>query len=137
MTIKKCRDVAAILSVLRDSFRSSVMHNGVIDSFILMDKPIAQPGALGNAQSKGHGEHSCLRCPLLRPDPAQRQRLLDVRENLLARIDEARREGWLGEVEGLQISLAGARTKLAQVEQMTSTGPRQPVQLGIPTRTRP
>ena len=82
-------------------------------------------------------EHSCLRCPLLRPDPAQRQRLLDIRENLLARIDEARREGWLGEVEGLQISLAGARTKLAQVEQMTSTGPRQPVQLGIPTRTHP
>ena len=82
-------------------------------------------------------EHSCLRCPLLRPDPAQRQRLLDVRENLLARIDEARRERWLGEVEGLQISLAGARTKLAQVEQMTSTRPRQPVRLGIPTRTRP
>jgi integrase len=82
-------------------------------------------------------EHSCLRCPLLRPDPAQRQRLLDVRENLLARIDEARREGWLGEVEGLQISLAGARTKLAQVEQMTSTSPRQPVQLGIPARTHP
>ena len=82
-------------------------------------------------------EHSCLRCPLLRPDPAQRQRLLDVRENLLARIDEARREGWLGEVEGLQISLAGARTKLAQVEQMTSTAPRQPVQLGTPTRTHP
>jgi integrase len=80
-------------------------------------------------------EHSCLRCPLLRPDPAQRQRLLDVRENLLARIEEARREGWLGEVEGLQISLAGARTKLAQVEQMTSTS--QPVQLGIPTRTHP
>ena len=78
-----------------------------------------------------------LRCPLLRPDPAQRQRLLDVRDNLLARIEEARREGWLGEVEGLQISLAGARTKLAQVEQMTSTGPRQPVQLGIPTRTYP
>ena len=82
-------------------------------------------------------EHSCLRCPLLRPDPAQRQRLLDVRDNLLARIEEARREGWLGEVEGLQISLAGARTKLAQVEQMASTGPRPPVQLGIPTRTHP
>jgi hypothetical protein len=48
-------------------------------------------------------EHSCLRCPLLRPDPAQRQRLIDIRHNLLARIDEARRKGWLGEVEGLQM----------------------------------
>jgi integrase len=82
-------------------------------------------------------EHSCLRCPLLRPDPAQHQRLLDVRDNLLTRIEEARREGWLGEVEGLQISLAGARTKLTQLEQMTTPGPRQPVQLGIPTRAHP
>src|SRR5262249_4022829 len=62
MTIKEGRDVAAILRVLRDSFRNSAMHNGVIDSFILMDKPIAQPGTLGNAQSKGYREHSCLRC---------------------------------------------------------------------------
>ena len=37
------------------------MNNGVIDSLILMHKPIAQPGALGKAQRKGHGEHSCLR----------------------------------------------------------------------------
>ena len=29
-------------------------------------------------------EHSCLRCPLLRPDPAQRRRLVDVRDNLLS-----------------------------------------------------
>jgi hypothetical protein len=61
-------------------------------------------------------EHSCLRCPLLRPDSAQRQRLIDVRDNLLARIKEARTQRWLGEVEGLQISLAGARTKLAQLD---------------------
>jgi hypothetical protein len=74
-----------------------------------------------------------LRCPLLRPDPAQRHRLVDVRDNLIARIDEARREGWLGELEGLQISLAGARTKLAQLDQMTIPSPTKPVDLGIPT----
>jgi len=62
MTIKEGRDMAAILSVLRDSFRNSAIHNGVIDSLILMDKPIAQLGALGNAQRKVYGEHSCLRC---------------------------------------------------------------------------
>ena len=50
MTIKEGRDVAAILSVLRDSCRNSAMDNDVIDSLILMDEPIAQPGALGNAQ---------------------------------------------------------------------------------------
>ncbi|HEY5785295.1 MAG TPA: tyrosine-type recombinase/integrase, partial [Microlunatus sp.] len=82
-------------------------------------------------------EHSCLRCPLLRPDPAQRRRLIDIRDNLLTRIEEARREGWLGEVEGLQISLAGARAKLAQVDQMNRSTPHRPVDLGLPTRAHP
>ena len=34
----------------------------------------------------------------------------------MARIAEAERESWPGEAEGLQISLAGAEQKLAQVE---------------------
>ena len=46
-------------------------------------------------------EHPCVRCSLLRPDPAQRARLAEMRDNLIARIAEAEREGWLGEVEGL------------------------------------
>lgn len=46
-------------------------------------------------------------------------RLADIRYNLTARITEAEREGWLGEVEGLQVSLAGATTKLAQIDQVT------------------
>ncbi|WP_327699693.1 hypothetical protein [Streptomyces sp. NBC_00459] len=33
----------------------------------------------------------------------------------LDRIAEAQREGWLAEVEGLEISLAGAEEKLAQL----------------------
>jgi integrase len=60
-------------------------------------------------------EHACVRCSLLRPDPAQRARLEEIRDNLRDRIAEAEREGWLGEVEGLQVSLAGAEDKLAQV----------------------
>ena len=47
-------------------------------------------------------EHACLRCPLLRPDPAERDRIVDLRDNLIARIAEARQQRWLGEVEGLQ-----------------------------------
>ena len=47
-------------------------------------------------------EHACVRCPMLWPDPAQRDRLAEIRDNLHARIAEAEREGWLGEVEGLQ-----------------------------------
>ena len=39
----------------------------------------------------------------------------------LARIAEAQREGWLGEVGGLQVSLSGAEDKLGQVERRCRT----------------
>jgi hypothetical protein len=61
-------------------------------------------------------EHACVRCPMLWPDPAQRGRLVEIRDNLTARMAEAEREGWLGEVEGLAVSLAGANDKLAQID---------------------
>jgi integrase len=61
-------------------------------------------------------EHACVRCSMLWPDPAQRPRLAQIRDNLQARIAEAEREGWLGEVDGLQVSLAGAEDKLAQLD---------------------
>src|SRR5437764_5822163 len=76
-----------------------------------------------------------VRCSLLRPSPTQRARLEEIRDNLQARIAEAIREGWLGEVEGLQVSLAGANDKLRQID---STLQRQTTvtQLGLPTFTR-
>ncbi|WP_165610180.1 hypothetical protein [Nocardia salmonicida] len=54
-----------------------------------------------------HGQlvqEACVRCSLLRPDPAQRSRLEEIHDHLEARIIETKREGWLGEVEGLQVS---------------------------------
>ena len=75
-------------------------------------------------------EHSCLRCPLLRPDPAQRPRLVEICSNLLARIEEASREGWLGEVEGLKVSLAAAEHKLAQLDEQARRATT--VNLGLP-----
>jgi len=73
-------------------------------------------------------EHSCLRCALHWPDPAQRPRITEIRDNLLARIAEAEREGWLGEAEGLKISLAGAEDKLAQIDRRT----HRTTDLGMP-----
>ena len=67
---------------------------------------------------------------MLWPDPAQRDRLIEIRDNLVARIEEAEREGWLGEVEGLQVSLAGAEDKLAQID-------RQMGSLSIELRQKP
>jgi hypothetical protein len=85
-------------------------------------------GDCGRAYGTGSvHEHSCLRCSLLRPDPAQRDRIVQIRDNLLDRIAEAEREGWRGEVEGLKVSLAGAEQKLAQVDE------RSTVDLGLPT----
>jgi hypothetical protein len=76
-------------------------------------------------------EHACVRCSLLRPSPGQRDRLEEIRANLHDRIAEAEREGWLGEVEGLKVSLAGAEDKLAQI---TASLQRKAdaVQLGTP-----
>ena len=79
-------------------------------------------------------EHSCLRCPLLRPDPTARSRLEQIRDNLIARIAEAESHRWYGEAEGLKVSLAGANAKLAQMHQI-STSRTKTVQLGIPNFT--
>jgi site-specific recombinase XerD len=80
-------------------------------------------------------EHSCIRCPLLRPDPLQRPRLVEIEANLGSRIDEATREGWHGEAEGLQVSLAAARQKLAHMDEIAAR--RTEVHLGStrPVRT--
>jgi hypothetical protein len=75
---------------------------------------------------------SCVRCPLLRVDPAQRQRLIEIRDNLTARIAEAEREGWLGEAEGLRVSLAAAKEKLTQTD-TTVQRHAAAVELGMPT----
>lgn len=66
----------------------------------------------------------------MRPDPDQRPRIEEIRDNLRDRIAEAEREGWLGEVEGLRVSLAGTVQKLAQLDERarrTTT-----VNLGMP-----
>lgn len=73
-------------------------------------------------------EHACIRCPMLWPDPTQRDRLVEIRDSLDARITEAEREGWLGELEGLRISLTGTQDKLAQLERRRPT----PIPLNTP-----
>jgi integrase len=80
-------------------------------------------------------EHACVRCAMLWPDPSQRPRLVEIRDNLKARIAEAEREGWLGEVEGLRVSLTGAEDKLAQVDQRLNRATT--VHLGLPALTAP
>ena len=67
-------------------------------------------------------EHACIRCPMLRPDPSQRPRLEELVEALKDRKTEAEERGWLGELEGIEISLNAARDKLKQMRSQMSLG---------------
>ena len=66
-------------------------------------------------------EHACVRCPMLRPDPAQQDRLEEILTNLHARLAEAHAQGWQGEIEGLEISIGAADQKLASMRRSRPT----------------
>jgi hypothetical protein len=57
---------------------------------------------------------------------------VDIRDNLVTRVDEAQREGWTGEAEGLKVSLAAANAKLAQLDGLIARR-NAAVNLGMPT----
>jgi hypothetical protein len=80
-------------------------------------------------------EHSCIRCSLLRPDPAQRPRLAGIRDNLRDRITEAQQHAWAGEAEGLKVSLAAATAKLTQMDELAARQATA-VDLGMPAFTQ-
>ncbi|MEV5500387.1 site-specific integrase [Nonomuraea fuscirosea] len=76
-------------------------------------------------------ENACVRCPLLRVDPAQIPRLEEIHVNLIDRLAEAKQQGWLGEVAAIETTLAAAEQKLQAMRKAavrTST-----VHLGMPS----
>jgi hypothetical protein len=77
-------------------------------------------------------ENACVRCPLLRVDPAQRPRLEEIRANLVDRLQEAREQGWLGEVAAIETTLAAAAQKLEAMRELTTCSTT--VSLGMPGR---
>jgi integrase len=83
-------------------------------------------------------EHACIRCPMLRIDPKQRQRIVEIIANLTDRIREAELNGWLGEVAGLRTSRDAAAKKLTSLDRSTAlaqaAAPSQITHLGLPTR---
>jgi hypothetical protein len=52
---------------------------------------------------------------MLRVDPQQGVRLAQIITSLHERICEATERGWLGKIEGLQVSLDAARQKMEQI----------------------
>ncbi|SOD67393.1 Phage integrase family protein [Streptomyces zhaozhouensis] len=75
-------------------------------------------------------EHACIRCPVLRPDPEQMPRLEEIHANLLDRLQEAKEQGWLGEVAAIEASLAAAEQKLAAMRDLAARDTT--VHLGMP-----
>lgn len=85
-------------------------------------------------------EHACIRCPSLHIDPRSRDRLAEIAANLRDRIDEARGNGWTGEVEGLTVSLNAAAVKIASLDRLrnrANAGSRSITDLGIPVVEEP
>jgi hypothetical protein len=74
---------------------------------------------------------------MLRVDPRARPRLAAIIENLRHRIDEARVNGWLGEVQGLQLSLDAAAAKMAALNRAERRPSNVAVPLGMPSTAVP
>lgn len=60
--------------------------------------------------------HACVQCAVHWPDPPNAPASIRFCDNSIARIAEAEHEGWLGEAEGLRISLIGAKETLTQID---------------------
>ncbi|MFC0041923.1 hypothetical protein [Actinomadura rayongensis] len=75
-------------------------------------------------------EHACLRCPMININPKMLPRLDEIELDLLARRSRAEAEGWLGEIEGIDLTLSFLRQKRDQTRRLARVAP---VDLGIPT----
>lgn len=73
---------------------------------------------------------ACVRCPLLRVDPAQMPRLEEIHANLGDRLQEAKNQGLLGEVAAIETTLAAAAQKLEAMRELTDHSTT--VHLGMP-----
>jgi heme oxygenase len=67
-------------------------------------------------------EHACIRCPMLHVDPAMLARLDEIETDLHARKARAEAEGWIGELEGLDLTLTFLHSKRAEAQRLTRIG---------------
>lgn len=72
---------------------------------------------------------SCLRCPMLNINPKMLHRLDEIEADLLARRARAEAESWLGEVEGIDLTLTFLRQKREDTRRLAHVAP---VGLGMP-----
>lgn len=77
-------------------------------------------------------EHACIRCPQLNINPKMLPRLDELEADLHRRRAHAETEGWIGELEGLDLTLTMLQQKREQAQRIARI---DPVDLGIPTIT--
>lgn len=78
-------------------------------------------------------EHACIRCPMLRVDPKMIDRLDEIQDDLIARKAHAETEGWLGEIEGIDLTLRFLVDKRAETLQLSKKLATTATPLGMPT----
>ena len=75
-------------------------------------------------------EHACIRCPMLDVHPGMLPRLAELETDLRQRRTQGSAENWLGELEGLDLTLQLLNEKRRHTQSLT----RLPsVNLGVPT----
>lgn len=75
-------------------------------------------------------EHACVRCPMLQVDPKMLGRLEELEVDLVARLQRARTENWIGEIEGIETTLDLLQSKRDETKRHVRTAGR--VSLGMP-----
>ncbi|MFE7842850.1 recombinase [Streptomyces sp. NPDC057474] len=71
---------------------------------------------------------------MLQVNPKMLPRLAEIEKDLILRRKRAEEEQWLGEIEGIDLTLTFVRAKQADAARLTH---RAPVALGIPTVPSP
>ncbi|MDJ0343347.1 integrase [Streptomyces sp. H10-C2] len=74
-------------------------------------------------------EHACIRCPMLQVNPKLLPRLAEIEKDLLMRRKRAEEEQWLGEVEGIDVTLTFLRSKQDEAARLLQ---RPSIDLGLP-----
>ncbi|WP_371129021.1 tyrosine-type recombinase/integrase [Rhodococcoides fascians] len=64
-------------------------------------------------------EHACIRCPMLHVDTKMISRLTDIEADLELRRTRAHTQGWIGEIEGIDLTLTFLRSKRADAERLS------------------
>ncbi|MFK0121329.1 hypothetical protein ACIQR3_36470, partial [Streptomyces sp. NPDC090994] len=89
------------------------------------------PTELGNLQASF--SQRGIRCPMLHVNPKMLVRLTELEADLLQRRAQAKAEGWIGEIEGIDLTLTFLRAKRDETQRRAQ---RPTLHLGIPARRR-